>query len=127
MIEHRRTLEVDYFIEWAIREGSTEEEAQHCYNNFLFGYEAWEDGELLGIAYATIREGVYTLDGHNRTNNIFGACKLARKVLDELKDYTDKVFTWHDIDQPSVTALTKRLGFMPIEVHDGQVFLRLEI
>jgi len=125
--EYRRVIDTEYLKNIYLKDGFSKEDVEDCFTNFLFGYEAWEDGEWLGTAYATFRNGEYTLDGYNRTNNIFGASALGREVLKELKEYTNIVHTWHDTVDKSVTALTKRLGFKVTQIVNEQTFLVLEI
>ena len=115
MFEIRKLIDYDYLIEWAIEDGANREDAENARDSILFGYEAWEDGKILGTAYATYRDGLYTLDGHNKTNKFFGACILGKAVINDLfRDYTDTIFTYHDTERRSVTALAKRLGFKEV-------------
>jgi hypothetical protein len=127
MIEHKRIIDAEYLIDWAVNNGTSRKTAENSYKSFLFGYEAWEDGVLLGTAYSTFREGEYTLDGYNLTNNIFQACILGRMVIKELfENYTDIIYTYHKSKLNSVTALAKRLGFEDGYLSGKQTILVLE-
>ena len=127
MIEHRRVTDCKYLIDWAIADGTDKKDAEDTYKKLLFAYEAWEDGELLGTAYATYRKKEYTLDGYNRTGNFFGACNLGREVINELFDtYTDVIYTYHDTDKRSVTALARRLGFVEDFTAEDMTIFKLE-
>ena len=79
---------------------------------FLFGYEIFEDNQRVGVVFALKVGEMYSVDGYNESGSIFSASKAGKKVAKRLlKDYTEVIYTSHNICDKASTALTKRIGF----------------
>jgi hypothetical protein len=95
--------------------------------HYLFGYEVFSKSERVGVSFALLYGGIYTLDGYSKGSNIFVSVRAGRAVVEKLfKKYTDIVFTEHHKENQVVTSLCKRIGFIDFEEYDDRKIMVME-
>jgi hypothetical protein len=95
--------------------------------HFLFGYEVFNKDKRVGVSYALLYDGIYTMDGYSLGSNIFVSVRAGRAVVDKLfEKYTNVVFTEHHKDKRVVTKLCRRIGFIDFEEYDDRKVMVME-